>query len=322
LRKRRWSLLRFRQGIARLSRNWPVKILSLAAAILLVLFNNLSRLEDRYLSVPLDLVLHEGFVPSAPYPERVRVRIRGEADQIFRLIEDDLYTYLDLSEHRSSGEYRGAVEVEKRGTALVMDAIDISVDPAVITVRLEEKMTRSVEISPSLAGYPPPGYQLAQYQVTPSIVDIEGPRSVVQKYETLSTENIDISDKQEDFEVRVRIEKPDPMIRIPAGEVVEFRGVIEEAVVLTTFEPVEIVILNLEPGLVPASGVPRGSIRVQGFQAQIDAVAGRDVQLVMDASSVDGPGRYTLSVRPAIPGGLLVLRYEPQSLEIEFERTP
>ena len=304
-------------SIHRLLNNWPAKILSLAAAVLLVVFNNVSRLEERYFSVPLQLVLPADLVPAAPYTQRVRVTLRGDGDDVFRVLEDDVRAFADLSDYGNDGVYRAPVQVEKRGSALDADPLEIRVDPIEISVTLEQRERRSVEVLPSLSGYPPPGHQLGQYQLSPSTVEIQGPQSIVREVYSIETEDIELAGRNSDFSVRVRLIQPDPLVQIIGGDVVEFRGVIEESVVLHTFEPVETVLLGLAAELTIVSSLPSGSVRVQGRQFDLNEVQPNDVQLMVDASAVTAPGSYQLAVRPDVPRGLLVLRYEPSQIEVE-----
>ncbi|TVR30086.1 MAG: hypothetical protein EA404_13635 [Spirochaetaceae bacterium] len=304
-------------SIHRLLNNWPAKILSLAAAVLLVVFNNVSRLEERYFSVPLQLVLPADFVPAAPYTQRVRVTLRGDGDDVFRILEDDVRAFADLSDYGNDGVYRVPVQVEKRGSALDVEPLEIRVDPIEISVTLEQRERRSVEVLPSLSGFPPPGYQLGQYQLSPSTVEVQGPRSIVEEVYSIETEDIELAGRNSDFSVRVRLIQPDPLVQIIGGDVVEFRGVIEESVVLHTFEPVETVLLGLAEGLTIVSSLPSGSVRVQGRQFDLDEIQPNDVQLIVDASAISVPGSYQLAVRPDVPRGLLVLRYEPSQIEVE-----
>ena len=304
-------------SVHRLLTNWPAKILSLAAAVLLVVFNNVSRLEERYFSVPVQLILPTDHVPSAPYAQRARITLRGDGDDIFRILEDDVQVFVDLSAHDNDGVYRAPVQVDKRGSALDVEPLEIRVEPVEISVTLEERARRSVEVLPSLSGFPAPGYQLGQYQLSPSTVEIQGPRSTVEEVYSIETEDIELAGRDRDFSVRVRLVPPDPMVSVIGGDVVEFRGMIEESVVLHTFEPVEPVLLGLRPGLTIVSSLPSGSVRVQGRQFDLDEIQPNEVQLAVDASAVTTPGTYRLPARPDVPRGLLVLRYEPAQIEVE-----
>lgn len=303
-------------ALSRIRKNWPAKVLSLAAAVVLVLFYNYSRLESRDISVPLRLELPRGYLPAAPYADRVRLTLRGEPDEIFRVAEQDLDVFADFSEYAAEGTFRVPVQVQKLGAALGIDPLEIAVDPLHVTVRLGEQITRNVDIAPNLLGYPPPGYQLGRYVLSPTQVAVTGPRERVEGLEAISTEEISIAGRTEDFVLQVRLVRPSPLLSIPGGEVVEFRAGIEESVVLTTFDRVDIVILNLDPSFEIATQLQTGTIRVQGGGQVVDELSPADMQLIVDASIIDAPGTYELSTRPVLPGGLMVLRFEPEILEL------
>ncbi len=307
--------------LRRLVNNWPAKVLSVVAALLLVVFNNISRLEERYISVPLELQLPANLVAASSFPNRVRVTLRGESEGIQRILEDDIEAFLDLRSVDSEGVVTTSVRVNRTGTALGMDPLEIYVEPAEVTLAVEVKAQKSLEVEPTLSGFLPVGYQLAGYQISPSSVEVEGPESEVSPLEALLTEEIELAGRRSDFSVRVRLVRPSPGITILGGDVVEFRGIVEEAVILNTFEPVETVVINLSPGLTISSALPTGSIRVQGNQLDLQTVTVDQVQIVADASRVSAPGRYTLSTRPEVPSGLAILRYEPQTVDVQVVRS-
>ncbi len=308
--------MRLREALGRLLHNWPAKVLSLTAAILLLVFHDISRLEERFFSVPLELELPRGYVPASNHPNNVRISLRGESDEIFRILEEDIRAYVDLTDHDAAGEFRVPVEVERRGTARAVEPLEISVEPLEVAITLEEGLQKGVEVAPSMSGFPPTGYELTQYQVSPSTVEIEGPSSHVEDIEEVSTEEIDLTGRREDFSVRVRLQRPDPLVSFLGGDVVEFRGIIEEAVVLHTFETVEIILLGLAPDLELQGALPSGVVRVQGRQLELEDIEPEDVQLIADASSITEPGTYEISVSPDVPQGLVVLRYEPQTVDV------
>jgi hypothetical protein len=57
-------------------------------------------------------------------------------------------------------------------------------------------------------------------------------------------------------------------------------------------------------------------VRVQGRQLDLEEVDPDQVQLIIDASPITSPGTYRLSVRPDVPQGFVVLRYEPTEIEV------
>ena len=57
-----------RNLLAMLVNNWPAKILSVVAAIILFLSYRIGTLEERYFTVPLQIRVNESYMPSSPYP--------------------------------------------------------------------------------------------------------------------------------------------------------------------------------------------------------------------------------------------------------------
>lgn len=311
--------MQIRALLQRTFRNWPAKILSFAAALLLLVFHDITRLEERFVTVPLEIELNDQLVPGSNYPRQVRLRLRGESQQVFRVVEEDLRAYIDLRRYASEGEYRTPVLVEREGAARAAGALEVTVEPDTVQVTLEEKLLRSLEVEPTTSGFPTAGYELVQIVMSPSSVQVEGPRSVVEDLNVVRTEEVDLSTRREDFTERIRLVRPDPLVRFPGGSVVEMRGMIEESVVLETFETVELVVTGLDPQFVLAESVPGGLIRVQARQLDVEDVTPGDLQLSVDASSVDEVGSVRLPVRPIVPPGFVVLRYEPTSILLEVE---
>ncbi|MFP4211240.1 MAG: hypothetical protein ACLFR8_08365 [Alkalispirochaeta sp.] len=83
-------------------------------------------------------------------------------------------------------------------------------------------------------------------------------------------------------------------------------------------EPVELIVTGLPSDLTIEQDIPTGLIRVQARQIDIEEISSGDLQLTVDASQVDEAGTIRLPVRPVVPGGFVVLRYEPTSVQLEL----
>lgn len=311
--------MRIRKFFERLIDNWPAKIISLAVALILFLFYRIINLEERFINVPLELEVPKNFTPADNYPKKVRVTLRGSEEEIFSILEEDIRAEVDLTEYSSEGIYREAVEVTKRGTALSADMLEITVDPMEVTVTLERKLKKSLEVVPDIAGFPAKGYELSQFFITPSTIEVEGPESEIADLESIPTEEIDISGKKEDFTIRVPLIIDEGISLLSGENVVEFHGIIQERVILKTFEDVDIITLDLEPNLTVFSAPSSGTIQVQGTQNMLFETDPGQLQLVVDCSGINYPGVYRLPVKPDVPIGLLVLNYQPQRASYEIE---
>ncbi len=317
-RRERRRQLRNSDFLERLVSNWPAKVLSIVAAIVLFMVYRINTLEERFFSVPLKVILNEQYIPAGPYPRNVRITLRGNREEIFLILEEDIEATLDLSKYSTEGLFKAPVRIEKKGTSLEVDPLEVKVEPFEITVTLEKKVTKTLEVFPSLTGYPAHGFELAQYYLNPTYVRVEGPKSRVSDLRTILTEEIDLSGKKENFTVRVRPKVDDPLLQFPGGNTIEFNGIIQETVILQTFDNTDIITMDLDPDLIVANDFPPGLVQVQAGQLIMEETVPEDVHLLIDCSSITEPGVYTLPVRPDVPLGLLVLKYLPVEIELDI----
>ena len=97
-----------------------------------------------------------------------------------------------------------------------------------------------------------------------------------------------------------------------------FRGILREAVIIKTFEDVDIISIDLSPDLRLAEPLPKGSIRIQGNQRAIEALPPEQLRLIIDCGEIEKPGPETVYPQPDIPPEFVVLKFAPQELDLTF----
>ncbi|MDA8424728.1 MAG: CdaR family protein [Treponema sp.] len=304
---------------ARMTANWPAKVLSLAAALLLFFFYRLNRLEDRYISAPLSVIMNDEFVPSSQIPRTVRITLRGDSNSLFKIQDDDLRASLDLSQFHGEGVFRAPVHIEQRDTALGVDPLMIQVEPAEVAVNLERKLTRTVPVTPTFRGFLDPGYELVSFDITPPEVEITGPASAVNRSSDVSTDFIELTGRNSDFDVAVRLVKKDSLISLTGPDTVDFRAVVQKSLAVRTFEGLDIVPTGLADSLSVVSVMPKGIVTVRSSTSDISGFQPAPGVLSLDCSSVRGPGTYTLTVVASVPDGYTLERYEPKTVTVVVE---
>jgi YbbR domain-containing protein len=215
--------------IAKITEKWPAKVLSVAAALLLSVFHRMSLLETRFFSTPLRIETGEGLIPTSSYVQTIRVSMRGEANSIYPILENDIETYIDTSRYLIEGSYKVPVQIRKKGTALGVEPLEISVEPLEISLYLERKLEKTVPIKPVFRGKVADGYVLTDQSMIPANIAAEGPRSVLESVSEFHTEAIDLNGRQRDFSVIVNVIKNDLRIVLPENRAVEYRGIIRRA---------------------------------------------------------------------------------------------
>lgn len=303
-----------RDLLRRLLADLPVKVICLSAAVILFLFNRINSLSDRFVSVPLTVDVPAGFALASAYPHTVRITLRGEEASINAILEEDLAASVSLENRSEPGVYRSPVRVERQGTALDVEPLEVRVDPQEISFTLEPLLERRVSVAPDIKGVPAYGYELASYELAPRTAVLRGPRSRVQAASTLLTEELDLTGRTGPFTLRVRVVMPDALLGLAGDPFVEFKASIQEAVVSRRFEDVEIVLLDAAAGLKPAEELPAGSVQVQGAQLAVEALQPGQVRLVVEGESIRRTGTWTMATRPEVPSGVTVLDWAPKEL--------
>jgi len=309
-----------KQSFDKLLSDWPAKVLSIAGAVALFFFYQLNRLEERPLSVPLLVSANSDFVPASQYPRTVRLVLRGESNAIYAVLEDDLEATLDLRGYTSAGVWRVPVRVEKRGSALGIDPLEISVDPSDVAVSIEARVVKDIQVVPSFRGYLEPGYELAGFKLVPSRMEVAGPASIMEKLTDAATEPIELTGRNDTFTVRVRIASRDPLVSFLSSDIVEFTAEVKKALVYRTYQDLQVGFTGLAEGLVVTTSMPAGSARVAASSFELETFVPDANILEADLSEVDGPGAYTVAVIPRFPEGFDVESWLPMAVTVSVGR--
>jgi YbbR domain-containing protein len=226
----RMSLLNIRKLPDKIAENWAAKAISTGLAIFLFVFHRMANLETRFFSVPLSVQTNGDLIPASPYTRIIRVSLRGDANTIYPIMEDDIEAYIDLRKYDAGGDCRAPVQIRKRGSALSLQPIEINVDPMEISLYLDRKVNKYIPLSVNLRGNVEAGYTLESHSLFPAQVLVDGPAGILGPISELYTDYVDLEGRNEDFSVVVNILNRDPLIVIRGNGMTEFRGFIRRPV--------------------------------------------------------------------------------------------
>jgi YbbR domain-containing protein len=216
--------------LEKITEKWPVKVISLAAALIISVFFRMNTLETRFFTVPLIIEHNENLMPASAFASSVRVSLRGEADDIQPILDEDIEAYIDLARYTNAGFYRVPVQIRKKGSALGVEPLEISVLPVEIPLMLEQRVTRNINVYPVIRGTVAQGYELTYQSLIPGSVVAEGPRSALDSHIEFGTETINLDRRYDDFSIMVNIVNDNPLITIQGNNMLEFRGTIRRIV--------------------------------------------------------------------------------------------
>ncbi|MDR3139322.1 MAG: hypothetical protein LBT95_06570 [Treponema sp.] len=308
--------------LARIAENWPAKVLSVAFALILFVFHRMDTLEERFFSVPLNVELGGDLIPSSSYVRMVRLTLRGDANGIYPVSEDDVEAYIDLAKYTETGTYQVPVQIRKKGTALGIEPLEIGVDPMEISLELDRRLSKYVPLAPNIRGYPDPGYELVSYTLNPTQVTVEGPLKLVDTISELRTDFIELDGRTEDFSVTVNILNRDPLIVIRGNGMTEFRGFVREHIILRNIEKVPVMLKGLDNQF--RADLERNTVdlRLEGARQKLENYVPAEGLLFVDCSAITGPGAYTLPVTAVPNPDFTLVRIEPERLTVHISLIP
>lgn len=300
--------------------NWPAKIVCLALSLLLFLFYRMSTLEERYFSVPLGLETNGDLVPASSYPRTVKITLRGENDRIYPILEQDIVAFADLSRFTNEGEYRVGIQTRLSGTALEVSPLEVSVDPAEISLRVEHKVIKKVPVTPSFKGYPEAGYEFIGYAVNPSVLEVSGPRSASEKILDLVTETIELSGRNASFNGEVSLINRNPLVSVAGPSKVVFQVHIEQTTLIRNFEDVPFYFENLDASFEVIPSIVSGSLQLKGAQKELSGLTLAANALTVLCEHISEPGVYSLPVQVIIPDQFEAITSSPRELQVVIQR--
>ena len=314
-------------NFAKILELWPAKVLALAAALLLFLFNRFDSLQVKTLTVPLRVVTDTSLLPAQDFSRRVKVTVRGAEDVVSAISENDLEAHVDFSGHQGEGIYQAPIQVTRRGETSDSPPIELSVDPLTLTSHLERRVVKTVTVRPDFQGEPARNFVLSGFQVVPANITIEGPRSAVEHLEAVTTEPIELRGKTDSFTLKARLESG-PLIDFPYGSSVEIQGLMSSSLASLVLDGVAPTVLNLHSGLRLENPLPTVRVRLRGTQAALsalpkDAHGSPTVSIIADLAGFSISGEVpSVELKADLPDGIELVDLSPAVVPVFLEPKP
>lgn len=209
--------------------DWWLKLIALILALGLwfAVTEQRAPSQIRLRGVKIGFTLPDETELSSAGRDEVEVGLEGDRQGLDRINVRDLIASVDLSKYKP-GERVIRLLPENLKMNLP-DGVRIKdVHPAQVSVRIEPRTTREVEVRARLEGSPPEGFSVVGVRVTPEKVGVRGPQSRVEALQNASTETISLSDARASFtDSRVAVDTADPNV-LASESFVAVRVEIEE----------------------------------------------------------------------------------------------
>ena len=307
--------------LKKITHNWFPKCLCIVSAVALYMFAKTSRLETKTYSIPLVIKEDGNLCRSTLLPSHVNVIIRSEPDNISGIQNGDIQAVLDLSYYTKQGNYNVPVSASLASNVNLSAPVELTVYPEKISIDLEERVRKGVNVEVPVYGNPKHGYEVEQIKVSPQQVVISGPKSMLENINQVSTVELSLEDKKENFTDVKKIRAINRHISLVSSENVNVSVSFKASLINKTFDNVQVGMTHLSPHLEVAS-VPEVNFTVSGSQLIVEKFFPSEQNVQVDCSLITGAGEFTLPITVNIPDGLKLESTSVENVKITVKENP
>ena len=298
-----------------ITRNWAAKLFCFAIAVVVVLFNRMSQIEDRTMNIPFKLYTNSEYLTIQDIPRTIKVSLRGNKDDIYSILSSDLIAFADFTGVSESGIYSRPIKIERSGSALYITPLEIYTTPNQISFNFERKTIKRVPLNPVVRGTPAEGYEISGTLLSPDHVTVEGPESVIGPIDSFNTTSVDLDGHSDNFSVQVGVENSNKFIHVLNTDV-KLSLSIAKIMVVRTVQNVTILLARCDENLTAVPNVQAGSIKLEVNSKRADTIQASSMKLVAELDNIKEPGTYILPLKPAVPKGMNMVGFSPDTVEI------
>lgn len=297
--------------------NWPAKVIAFAAALFLYAYYQVSSLDTRTISVPLEVRGVTSLEPVGHLNRYVRLTLRGDTADVNHLGRDDFTAYIDLSREDTPGMVQSRVYIDLSEQAAALDVLSVDIYPSEVTVELERRIARYVPVEPTLVGEVPYGYEVSSVSCEPSQVRIYGPEKLINSVESITTDGVFLDYRTTGFAENKSPYSPNSGIFWDSTDEVSVTVGISPQMTDKTFSNVPLAVLNTRESFeYEIQSTRRGEIVLNGTVLSLERYSSSPVGLFIDGSVLSAPGTYTVPVVAGVSQQFGVSIYSPKEVVI------
>lgn len=191
--------------------NLGLKISAILIAIFLWLFVTSQGQSEIFFEIPLEFKnIPVGLGIASDGKKTVQVTIRGQELMIKNIRPSDVRVYVDLSNAKAG---KDTYYIAKDDVKLPYGVKVMNVQPSSLQIRLDETVSKTVTIKPTITGLPEKGFSVNAIRVEPATLSVQGLRSEIMKIRELRTEPMDITGLQETTSQSLNIDTQEANIK-------------------------------------------------------------------------------------------------------------
>jgi YbbR domain-containing protein len=192
----------------------------------------------------------------------------------------------------------------------------IEVQPAVVRVRVPvftDRRTKSLPVTPVVAGTPAAGFEIESVTVDPSVVNVEGDANDLAGLERLDTAPVVVTGASSEVVQEVELVLP-PGVQAFGGGTVVVTVMLRPVTATRTYEA-GIVVVGASPDRRYELSTDSVLVTIAGSVADLDRLAATSLSLTVDVTGFD-PGTHVVEVSANLTAGLSLQNVSPNPIEV------
>jgi len=212
--------------VERILNNWPIKLLSLAFALVLWLFVMGEQDTEVGYTVPLEVKnVPKGLMIANQIPGHVDVRLSGSRTLLANIQGSDLEVSVDLHDAKPGiTTFRSLDERLNLPRSIVVSRMS----PSYVDIKLERLVQKEVPLQVVFDGTPAPGFSIVEVRAAPDVVAVEGAESEMKRINEVETEAVDVSGLKASFTLTVSLDYDGIYTRLVKVKTAEVQVVIRK----------------------------------------------------------------------------------------------
>jgi len=313
-----------RSLIARLARmvfhNKGAKLIALVlAAVTWYAIRSAISFEMTVTDIPLTIQVDDGWAILDRSAKAVEVMFRGSREDMRYLNRDQIKVVLDLRGQPMKGSVTAPLHLQNINAPGA--ARPVFIQPAEVTLRLDQEDEKQVPVKADFLGSLPEGYELEKVACTPASVLVRGPRQRLREVQALRTAPIDLEGRIRSFrKPRLTLLQPSEIwtVRLEPSEVAVEVAIVERSSSSEVADvPVKAVV---KPGARPKLSLwpTKVTVSVKGRAELVKAVGPDEICAFVDCSELDKAAKYDLPVKVTLPAGVTLAGVEPATIDVNL----
>lgn len=286
--------------LEKLINNWPVKAICFILAAMIYFFHQISLLETKTLSVPLEVRKEGNMIPvdGLQMERYVKIKVRAKREQISSVTDKDITAYVDISSRTKEGTWNFPISVNlsDRLIRLDLDPLEITAIPDNLRFEIQKKESKIVPVKTAVFGSPAHGYRALDVRAEPSHVYLSGPKFMLDEIDEIPIGVVNIEGAEFTVAKIVKVINPNAYVSVLDENHVKLSVPIVSEATVKELNGVEIKYNSLPEQFELVGEKQKINILIEGSVLNIEKFMRKNMSVYVDLSSISEEGTHVLPV--------------------------